>query len=218
MHGLLAPNVYDVNINVDGVNISLYVRWVATRPARIKKAYHHGNLREDLVTAALEIITRHGAAALTLRSVAKRLGVSQTAPYRHFSSKETLLAAVANQGFAALLSRFREGIEAAGTRPLDRFRSISITYAAFALEHPAHFAVMYDAHTEDFNRPVNARTVVIGQAALDVYVAIERRRTVREMVNTSPRVVGTMRTAVGGRREHTMAPRAGHRCEIGVLR
>jgi AcrR family transcriptional regulator len=120
------------------------------RRPRVKTAYHHGNLREDLVTAALEIITHKGAAALTLRRVAKRLGVSQTAPYRHFASKEALLAAVAGQGFAALLTRMQAEVGAAAG-PLARYQAICVAYVGFALDHPAHFQVMYASRPEDFD-------------------------------------------------------------------
>jgi AcrR family transcriptional regulator len=139
---------------------------VSTR-ARVKKAYHHGHLQEDLVTAALEIITRRGPAALTLRAVAKRLGVSQTAPYRHFTSKDALLEAVAAQGFDALLSRVQAEVASAGSDPLARFRAIAIAYVDFALEHPAHFTVMYAARAETFGGgPVAAR----GRAAFTLLI------------------------------------------------
>src|SRR4051794_5986910 len=74
---------------------------------RAKRAYHHGNLRADLIGAAVEIIGKHGTSALTLQALADRLGVSQAAPYRHFTNKEALLAAVAVDGFQALLDAVR---------------------------------------------------------------------------------------------------------------
>ena len=61
----------------------------------LRDTYHHGNLRKALVDAALEILQREGANALTLRGAARAAGVSQAAPYRHFADKEELLAAVA---------------------------------------------------------------------------------------------------------------------------
>jgi AcrR family transcriptional regulator len=118
------------------------------RRARAKKPYHHGNLREALVAEALAIITRKGPAALTLRSVARKLGVTQTAPYRHFASKDALIGAVAAQGFDALLSRVEQEVEASGSEPMARFQAIAFAYVDFALKHPAHFDVMYDARNE----------------------------------------------------------------------
>jgi AcrR family transcriptional regulator len=69
------------------------------RPA----TYHHGDLRRALVDAALALVQERGAEGFTLREAARRVGVSQTAPYRHFETKEALLAAVAEEGFTTLL-------------------------------------------------------------------------------------------------------------------
>src|SRR6266540_5232917 len=66
------------------------------RPAR-RKAYHHGDLRRALVDAAIELVRDRGPDGFTLREAARRVGVSQTAPYRHFATKDALLAAVAEQ-------------------------------------------------------------------------------------------------------------------------
>jgi AcrR family transcriptional regulator len=68
----------------------------AAKPA---KAYHHGDLREALIAAAREALETQAPETITLKSLAVRLGVSQPAPYRHFESRETLLAAVAAEGF-----------------------------------------------------------------------------------------------------------------------
>ena len=75
----------------------------APRPARKRPGrYHHGSLREALIQAAVRVIERDGIDALTLRSVSSMLGVSQTAMYRHFADKDSLLAAVGAEGFATL--------------------------------------------------------------------------------------------------------------------
>src|SRR6516162_6235923 len=71
----------------------------ASREMRRAKPYHHGNLREALLKAAIRLIAEVGPAAFTLREVARRAGVSHNAPYRHFRDKDDLLAAVAAQGF-----------------------------------------------------------------------------------------------------------------------
>src|SRR5215211_5777793 len=110
---------------------------------KVKRAYHHGNLRQDLVTAAVQIINRSGAEALTLRAVGQRLGVSQAAPYRHFASKEALLGAVAADGFGTLLDRCRAAMKAAGRNPVARYEAMAVSYLRFALDFPAHFHLMY---------------------------------------------------------------------------
>jgi AcrR family transcriptional regulator len=110
---------------------------------RAKRSYHHGNLRHDLVAAALQIIKRSGPEGLTLRAVAKRLGVTPAAPYRHFASKKALLAAVATDGFTALLEEVRAATAAAGPDPRARYEAIAVGYLRFATAHPGHFRVMY---------------------------------------------------------------------------
>src|SRR5580692_8937647 len=74
----------------------------AARPMTKQKSYHHGNLRESLLRAAISLIAEVGPTAFTLREVARRAGVSHNAPYRHFPSKDDLMAAVAAEGFREL--------------------------------------------------------------------------------------------------------------------
>ncbi len=115
----------------------------------IKKAaddttgYHHGNLRHRLIEAALEMIDESGATELTLRGIAKRAGVSHTAPYRHFPDKEALLAAVAREGVSLMLSEISLRLERAKGDALARFTVCGLGYIDFAIHHPAHFRVMY---------------------------------------------------------------------------
>src|SRR5687768_1857546 len=92
-----------------------------------KTAYHHGNLREELLTQGLAILESEGQAALTMREIARRLGVSQTAPLHHFESKTALLAAIATLGFRVL---FDERMEALKDQrdPHDRLLAVMIAY------------------------------------------------------------------------------------------
>jgi AcrR family transcriptional regulator len=138
----------------------------APRP-RPKRAYHHGNLHRDLIAAAVEIIAKQGAHGLTLQTLAKRLGVTQTAPYRHFASKEALLAAVAAEGFAALLEDVHAEMAAVGADVVARYTAVGSAYVRFALAHPAHFQVMYGDRPSEFNHGVVAEA---GRAAFKVFV------------------------------------------------
>jgi AcrR family transcriptional regulator len=133
----------------------------------VKTGYHHGNLREELVTAALAIIARKGSDALTLREVANRLGVSQTALYRHFAGKEELRAAVAADGFTSLHRAIEEETAAAGPDVRGRYRAIGLAYIRFALAHPAHFAIMYGPRSEGL---VVGQVAEAGRAAFDLMV------------------------------------------------
>jgi len=71
---------------------------------RTKAKYHHGDLRRALIEAALAILAKDGARGLSLREVARKVGVTQTAPYHHFPTREALVAAVAAEGFAGLVA------------------------------------------------------------------------------------------------------------------
>jgi AcrR family transcriptional regulator len=109
-----------------------------------RRPYHHGNLRETLLQAALRVIAELGPAAFTLREVARRAGVSHNAPYRHFRDKDALLAAVAAQGFRELTRAMRDAGERR-SKPLDRLKQSGLAYVAFAVRRPEHFTVMFDA-------------------------------------------------------------------------
>jgi AcrR family transcriptional regulator len=95
--------------------------------------YHHGNLRAALLQAAGEWIEKHGISELSLRETARRAGVSHSAPYRHFPDRESLLAALAAEGFGLL-------DEALANRP-DRDKGLG--YVEFALVHPQRFRLMF---------------------------------------------------------------------------
>lgn len=109
-----------------------------------KGAYHHGNLRADLVAAAVGILRVSGDGGVTLRAAARAAGVSQTAPYRHFSDKGALLAAVAENGFAGLYARCKEVLSSA-KGPRDCLHQLGRVYVQFALDEPAMFRLMFSA-------------------------------------------------------------------------
>ncbi|MFN9390331.1 MAG: TetR/AcrR family transcriptional regulator, partial [Betaproteobacteria bacterium] len=124
-----------------------------TRKVKGKPApYHHGNLREALLEAGLELLRRDSAESLGLRELARQAGVSRTAPYRHFESKEALIAAIAEQGFLRLQA-YQD--EARRRHPDDVeawFLEGARQYIRFAVDHPEHLKVMfgpYISHTPD---------------------------------------------------------------------
>ena len=119
------------------------------RRAQRQGRYHHGELPGALLEAALRLVETGGTAALTLRAAARRAGVSQAAPYRHFPSKEALLAAVAEQGFRAMTAAMRKAVAACGDSPLERLRAIGLGYVGFATRHPSQFRVMFGRETAD---------------------------------------------------------------------
>lgn len=99
------------------------------------RAYHHGDLRRALIDAAVEAITESGPAALSLRDLARRAGVSHAAPAHHFGDKAGLLTALATQGFDLLTEALRK----AG----DDLGEAGVAYVGFAVRHRAHFEVMF---------------------------------------------------------------------------
>jgi len=116
---------------------------VARRPPRKPRSrYHHGDLRRALLDEAVRTIQHEGVDALTLREAGRRLGVSRTALYRHFSDKSALLAAVARDGF----QRFRQDLVDAwdaGGRSREGFDQMGRAYVRFAAANPSHYRVMF---------------------------------------------------------------------------
>jgi len=113
--------------------------------ARSAAPYHHGDLRRALIDTALAMVAEEGAWDFTLREVARRAGVSHTAPYNHFEDRTALLAEVAALGFDSL----RQALEAAVRRQPRSARQavagISAAYVRFGVEHPAHYRLMFGA-------------------------------------------------------------------------
>ena len=109
-----------------------------------RRRYHHGNLREALLKAAIELVGEAGPAGFTLREAARRAGVSHNAPYRHFRDKGELLAAVATEGFRELTLAMREAAARQATA-VDQLKQAGLAYIAFALRRPDHFIVMFEA-------------------------------------------------------------------------
>lgn len=101
--------------------------------------YHHGDLPATLLRRAAEVVAESGSQALSLRGLAAEIGVSHTAPRHHFGSRDGLLTALAADGFDLLADAMVAVREAGGD-----FGETGLAYVRFALEHPGHFAVMFD--------------------------------------------------------------------------
>ena len=108
-----------------------------------KKTYHHGDLRDGLIAAALEALEEGGLAGLSLREAARRAGVSAMAPYRHFADKDALIAGVAAVGFQPFADIFRRAD--AGPAPHVALFAEGALYVAFACAQPALFRLMFGA-------------------------------------------------------------------------
>jgi len=107
--------------------------------------YHHGNLRDTLIAAAITQLAQQNDAALSLRELARTVGVSIAAVYRHFPSKEALLADVAAAGFAAMMAKWEQQLPPANSLPAEqRFQLLGQLYIEFALAAPAHYRLMFE--------------------------------------------------------------------------
>jgi AcrR family transcriptional regulator len=109
------------------------------------RGYHHGNLKEALMRAALELIAKKGPGGFTFAEAARWAGVSPAAPYRHFQDRDELLASVALRGFeqfeAALMRAWDEG----RPDPFAAFDRLGKAYLAFARSEPAYYSAMFEA-------------------------------------------------------------------------
>jgi AcrR family transcriptional regulator len=114
-----------------------------------KMAYHHGNLKEALISASLEILSERGIEGLSLRNVARRVGVSHTAPYNHFTDKQGLLAAISTAGHEQLHQILLITFEKTINNPLDIIHEIAWAYMQFAFDNPAKFKLMFSGALEE---------------------------------------------------------------------
>jgi AcrR family transcriptional regulator len=151
------------------------------RAAPSRRPYHHGNLRRALLDEALATIRAEGVAALTLREIGARVGVSRTALYRHFADKRALLAAVATEGFRALRERLVAAWEEGGRTPA-AFRAMGAAYVRFAVESPSHYRVIFGGFVDPEMK--DAELATEGQAAflalVDALGALQRSAAVRD--------------------------------------
>jgi AcrR family transcriptional regulator len=113
-----------------------------------RRGYHHGNLREALVEAALALIGETGPAGLTIAEAARRAGVSPGAPYRHFRDAEALLAEVALRGFESLATALTQAWNGGKPELIQAFENLGRAYLAFARSEPAYYAAMFEARVD----------------------------------------------------------------------
>ena len=146
------------------------------RRAHGARGYHHGNLKEALVRAALELIAEKGPAGFTFADAARWAGVSPAAPYRHYRDRDALLADVARRGFqlfeAALTKAWGDG------RPdaLAGFDRLGKAYLDFAKREPAYYSAMFEAgvplDADPLLREAGERVFGVLRAAAEKLVAL----------------------------------------------
>jgi AcrR family transcriptional regulator len=110
-----------------------------------RKSYHHGNLREALVEAALRLIEEKGPLGFTMAEAARLAGVSPAAPYRHFRGREDLIEEVARQGFEIFAARLERAFDDGRPSALSSFGAAGRAYLEFARGHPGHYVAMFES-------------------------------------------------------------------------
>ncbi|WP_425090260.1 TetR/AcrR family transcriptional regulator [Tropicimonas sp. S265A] len=110
-----------------------------------KRGYHHGNLRQALVDAALKLIEEKGPTGFTLSEAAKSAGVTPAAVYRHFSGREDLIAECALQGHAIFADLMEYAFNNGTPSALAAFEATGRAYLAFARRHPGHYMAMFES-------------------------------------------------------------------------
>lgn len=114
-----------------------------------KPSYHHGNLPEALRRAAIELANQGKLGSLSLRAVARQAGVSAAAPYRHYPSREALLAAVAAEGYDMRNATTRAALVPLEGESIEQFLEAGVQYVLFAHNHPGHYTIMSSPEIAD---------------------------------------------------------------------
>ena len=113
--------------------------------ARSERGYHHGNLKEALLQAALDLIAKKGAAGFTFADAARLAGVSPAAPYRHFRDRDELLSSIAQRGFEQFESALSQAWDDGRPDTVAAFERVGKAYLAFAREKPAFYSAMFES-------------------------------------------------------------------------
>jgi AcrR family transcriptional regulator len=112
------------------------------------KKYHHGDLKNALINAGVEILAKDGVDGLSLRKVAKRAGVSHSAPYSHFPDKQSLIAAISTEGFNQLYAELDTAVSSHSGNPKQQLVEGTRTYVEFAMKHTDTFKIMFSGVLE----------------------------------------------------------------------
>ena len=119
------------------------MRWTKPDPDA-PRGYHHGNLKEALIRAALELIAQKGPAGFTFAEAARWAGVSPAAPYRHFRDRDELLANVARRGFEEFEQVLARAWDSGRPDPMSALDRLGKAYLSFARKEPAYYSAMFE--------------------------------------------------------------------------
>ena len=147
-----------------------------------KRGYHHGNLRQALVDAALELIEKRGPTGFTLSEAAKEAGVTPAAVYRHFEGREDLIAEAALQGYGIFADLMEHAYQTGQPSALASFEATGRAYLAFARKYPGHYVAMFESgisvnRTSELAHIAARANGVLERAAMELskHIPIEKR-------------------------------------------
>jgi AcrR family transcriptional regulator len=118
-----------------------------------RRSYHHGNLKEALIAAALQLISSKGPAGFTFAEAARQAGVSPAAPYRHYRDRDMLMADVAKRGFDLFSERLEEAWNKGRPNAFEAMQAQGRAYLAFARTEPAYYGAMFEKAIADKDYP-----------------------------------------------------------------
>ncbi|HVX79429.1 MAG TPA: TetR/AcrR family transcriptional regulator [Bradyrhizobium sp.] len=119
--------------------------WNSKHHGRAERGYHHGNLKEALLQAALDLIAKKGPAGFTFADAARLAGVSPAAPYRHFRDRDELLSSIALRGFEQFEAMLSSAWDDGRPETVAAFERVGKAYLAFAREEPAFYSAMFES-------------------------------------------------------------------------
>lgn len=158
------------------------------------KKYHHGDLKNALIKAGVEILAKEGVGGLSLRKVAQRAGVSHSAPYAHFPDKQSLIAAISTEGFNQLYLELNAAISPHTNDPKKQLTEGSRAYVQFAINNSDTFKIMFSGVLEkEKDYPA---FVEISHKTFELVVSIVRACQDAGILSSTP--PGQMAVAVWG--------------------
>jgi AcrR family transcriptional regulator len=182
-----------------------------------RRGYHHGNLREALIRAALDLIGQKGPAGFTFADAARMAGVSSAAPYRHYRDRDALLADVARRGFEQFEATLNRAWNDGRPEPLAAFDSIGRAFLDFARKEPAYYAAMFEAgialdSDPELRQAADAAFAVLRKASESVCALLPREQRPPALMmslhvwSLSHGIASLFARADGGRRRLPMSP------------
>jgi len=176
------------------------------------KKYHHGDLKNALIKAGVEILSKEGIEGLSLRKVAQRAGVSHSAPYSHFPDKQSLIAAISTEGFNQLYAELDAAVLAYPKSPKKQLQQGALAYLQFALNNTDTFKIMFSGVLEkekeypafvEISHKTFQRVVDVVRACQEVGIM---RATPPEMMAVAAwgQVHGIVSLALEGQISHTV--------------